>query len=316
MRAIFDAEKFIMKKHCNSNISRGSAFAGGFTLIELLSAMAILIIIVMMMTRIFVESERAWQLGVGRAEINTEGRAALNMIAHDLQYAVADNILTFAMGHDRRIDSGDADAEADATSYGFKNDEICFVSLQHDSTGEDTPRTAREIHYWVREMKDSDGNKLGRYELLRGYFSSSLVGENYEDHCYHNREWWKDRSDGGAGRPTYFSQGVVAENIAAVAFFAPNELGTIGRYYRSAENTEAMHTNRLPQYVDIYIEALSDMDAEKAGHMKWLAVNRPSWGVTEDDMKGFVEKSIRRYTTRVFFHNRFGYMDRSDERFR
>ena len=100
-----------MKKHCNSNISRGSAFAGGFTLIELLSAMAILIMIVTMMTRIFVESERAWQLGVGRAEINTEGRAALNMIAHDLQYAVADNVLTFAMGRDRTISPLDTEGD-------------------------------------------------------------------------------------------------------------------------------------------------------------------------------------------------------------
>ncbi len=234
------------------------------------------------------------------------------MIAHDLQYAVADNILTFAMGRDRRIDSGDTAAEADATSYGFKNDEICFVSLQHDSSG-GSFRTAREIHYWVQEMEDENDNKLGRYELMRGYFSASLYGGDYEDHCYHNREWWTDE---GAGRPTYVSQGVVAENIAAVAFFAPNELGTISRQYRSAENTEELHTNRVPQYVDIYIEALSERDAEKAGHMTWLAANRPSWGVTTNDMKGFVEKSIRRYTTRVFFHNRFGYMDRSDERFR
>ncbi len=277
--------------------------AGGFSLIEILSAMAILAVMVTMLTRIFSESERAWQLGVGRAELNSEGRAALTMLANDLQYAVADPVITFAMGTDR-------DGSA---SYGFTNSEICFASLQHDSSG-DAPRTVREVHYWVREMTDKDDKPLGRYELVRGYFSEAIVGSNYKKHCYHNRDWWKSVANGGAGRPS--ANGVVAENIAALAFYAPNTNGSTARLYMSAENKPPDYTNRIPEYVDVYLEVMSEHDAEKAGYMDWVAKNRPAWGVKANDVTLFIEKHVRRYTARTFSHNRFGYRDRSPARYR
>lgn len=116
---------------------------------ELLCAMAILIIIVLMMSVIFTESDRSWTLGTNRVMNNASGRAMLDMIAHDLQYAVADNYLTFRMGQDRGDNGGCY------KTYNFINSEICMVSLEDDAAVASTQaeqRTACEVCYYVTQM--------------------------------------------------------------------------------------------------------------------------------------------------------------------
>ena len=107
----------------------------GFTLVELMTAMTILVVIVMMMTMIFNDADKIWYLGTGRTLNCISGRAAMNLLSHDLEYAVADDLLTFVMRQDKKL----------SQSYGFTNDEVCFVSLQNDSR--DKARTAREVFY-------------------------------------------------------------------------------------------------------------------------------------------------------------------------
>jgi uncharacterized protein (TIGR02599 family) len=118
----------------------------GFSLIELLAAMAILMVIVVMMTTIFSNSDRVWDMGTGRANNCSDGRAAMNMMAHDLEYAVADDILTFVIDYGPA--SQNAVGRSDLTTYGFTNSEVCFVSFEQNLP-EDAGRTAREVHYYV-----------------------------------------------------------------------------------------------------------------------------------------------------------------------
>jgi uncharacterized protein (TIGR02599 family) len=74
---------------------------GGFTLIELLASMAILMVIVWVLAAIFRESDRAWAMGTGRVDNNMEGRALIQMIANDLQYAICDENMTFIIQDER-----------------------------------------------------------------------------------------------------------------------------------------------------------------------------------------------------------------------
>jgi prepilin-type N-terminal cleavage/methylation domain-containing protein len=248
----------------------------GFTLIEILAAVAVLFVLVGIVGAIFTESDRAWNLGTGRAMNNNEGRAALNMIAHDLQYAVADDRLTFHMGPDR-------DLAAAKKPYGYTNlTEICFVSMEHDSSGTDTPRTAREIHYYVREepnTKSTLGTSYTSYELVRHYWSSEIVNDA-SNHCYFNANWYKT---GGSnpGRPT--AGGPIAANVVGFSVFAP---GATNKY------DSIDYTNQLPQYVDIYLELLNERDAAEAA---------------KASDRNYIERATRRYATRIYFHNAPGY---------
>lgn len=268
-----------MKKHKKTQIKPafGDGPQSGFSLIELLSAVAILMIIVAMMTMIFTESNRSWDIGTSRADNNSAGRAALHMIAHDMQYAIADSNITFIMRPDR----------SNVVSYGFANDEICFVSLQHDSSG-GTNRTAREIIYSVNE----DTDRLGTY-MLRRY----VDGNNELETDYLNRSYWD--TNWYATYPS--TNAFLIDNVAGLAFYAPGGAGP-RNYDSGAPNLDPLvaYSNNLyrtPEYVDVYLEILNERDAERAKGM-------PADSAVQKD---FVDRKVRRYTTRVYFHNRQGY---------
>jgi prepilin-type N-terminal cleavage/methylation domain-containing protein len=269
-----------LSSRAQRGISLRALGRAAFTLIELLAAVTILVIIVTIMGRIFTESDRAWTLGTIRSDNNLAGRAALSMIAHDLQYAVADKTLTFIAQKDRYS----------LTSYGFENDETCFVSIENDSS--DGNRAAREVFYYVRE--NPAGSK--RYELMRGYYSSALSdAASASSHCYFNPNWYKNTADGGVGRPG--TSRFIAKNVAGFAVFARKPNGQLIRDYYSG--TPA-YTNRLPGYVDVCIELLNDRDARQAADLQLRGLSYTN----------FVADRVVRHVARVYFTNRDGYKER------
>lgn len=281
---------------------RGRTGRQGFTLIELLAAVTILMVIVSMMAVVFTESDRAWKLGTGRAESNTEGRAAINMIAQDLQYALADDVLSFVMrvDRDRARPSGlQATRQWPPFCYGFTNSEICFVSLQNpDAAGDDSSRATRQIYYWIREASTNDSftsKGLNRYELVRTELTTLESSPGATTRAYHNNFWF----DVGADHNSAVGSGVIAENVTGLAFFAPGTNGVMTRNYYSISNNF-----RLPEYVDVYLEVLGEEDAQRAADMQEMM------GLNNQVVSEFVEKNARRYTTRVFFQNRAGYRNR------
>lgn len=269
--------------------------ARGFTLIELLSSIAILSIVVIMMAAIFSESDKAWNHGTGRAINSTEGRAALSMLVHDLETAVADDVLTFMLRPDK---NGSAIA-----TYGFTNSEINLVSLQHDSSEGD--RTARQIQYYLLADTQPYGT---RYQLKRRAEGPAVGNTN---NCYWNPTWFDDRRGNAA-------DGIMAENVVALAFRVPQPggRGPSGGYRddywfaggSSFSNLPSVYSQtqmtNLPPYVDVYLEIVNDREA------KQLAELGRRFGGTSTQAKEFVERHARRHTARVFFQNRQGYKSR------
>lgn len=260
----------------------------GFTLIELMAAMLILIIIVMMMVTVFNDAEKMWYLGTGRTMNCISGRAAMNLIAHDLEYAAADDVLTFMAKPDR-----------DGTMfYGTPviYDEMCFVSLQNDSA--DGCRTAREVFYYVT-TNSTAASPAQPGNLMRGYYSAAISSTNYQKHCYMNRRWYDD-APVGLGRNNSMPRPIV-EHVVALSFLAPtNQNGYCGNDYFSTNSynysSNLVFRDSLPEYVDVFLEVLDELDALKLS------------GVT--NKAAFVEQNARRYSTRVHFQNRQGYKKR------
>jgi prepilin-type N-terminal cleavage/methylation domain-containing protein len=260
-----------------SSIVNRRSSVSGFTLLELLASIAILGILVVMISQIFGESDKAWNSGTGRSVNNTEGRAALNMIMRDLELAVADNVLTFKMGLDR----------TNLVTYGFTNSEINFVSLKNDS--KDGNRTAREIQYWV----NMDPAHTGRYQLVRSEVSDSLE-------CYDNPRWYDQRVAG-------FSYAIVAENVVGLAFYAPDGSTTYDSLVTNQNtyvNSPPFTPRNTPPHVDVYLEIMNERESKQLNDLAGKGKKRD-----EDTLqcREFAERNARRYTGRAFFQNRQGY---------
>ncbi|MCE9613684.1 MAG: prepilin-type N-terminal cleavage/methylation domain-containing protein [Lentisphaerae bacterium] len=307
----------------------------GFTLIELLASMAILMMIVSVLGIVFTESNRAWSRGTGQAESNTDGRAAVNAIAQDLQYALADDILTFRMrldGINRSTSKPYHEKPAGVQypwpviSYAVTNSELAFVALTGSATNatvsDGAQRSTRCIYYWVREATDNDnfdGKPTGRYELMRTEVRSwGKEGDtNFNRYPYlsiqkgFRGEWYDDydRSAGqdrrGTGnRHDATGRGVIAGNIGSLRLYAAGPGGNLTTEYNSTD-----FANRLPEFVDVMLEVMSEEDARKAGdlELRYRASRAPTDRVS---LTQFVERNAQRYTTRVYFHNRSGYRQR------
>jgi len=283
-----------MSIHMHNAISARPRRPNAFTLIELLAAITILMLIVSIMGIIFAESDRAWNIGTGRVESNTEGRAALDMIAQDLQYAIADDILSFVVRTDRTA----------IASYGFTDSEMCFVSLQktlskNDPGVTDNLRSTQETYYWIREVTGTNGDFVGRYQLMRAQVSTYPNDSNYTNHAYHNRNWFNlpanmGGRNAGAGGP-------LADNVAALGFYAGYDGVVTNRYY----STE--HYNELPEFVDVFLEVLPE---QQALHLEDLLTGLMPLSPDDPEVLKYVEENARRYTTRVHFRNRAGYLNR------
>lgn len=286
---------------------------GGFSLIELLAAVAILMMIVSMMAMLFGETNRSWKLGTDRAENNNTGRAALQLLTHDLQYAVADHVLSFALfGETTNTYASVADA---GTQFGC--DELRFVSLKHDSL--DKKRTAREVFYYISSYYYRNTPFPYRYALMRG----ELTNVSEDRHCYKEPKWYDEQT--GVKRPSENISAVVAENVAAFAVFVPDPdpaaNGELVREYFSDKDlvtetqvdrwTTIAETNkldRLPAYADVFLEILDDTAAKQLSEMFERGIKPKEHG-KEISYAMFIEKNSRRYATRVHFHNGHGYQD-------
>jgi prepilin-type N-terminal cleavage/methylation domain-containing protein len=134
--------------------------------------------------------------------------------------------------------------------YGLTNCEVCFIALQGSPTS--TSRATRAIMYWVTNS-----------ELIRAAQPVDINTMN----CYTNKDWF-------INYPTPLTlTAVVARNVSRFRL-ATND------YYSAA----TANSNRLPQYVDICLDVLSERDALQAAKLK-----------------------AKRFTTRVYFPNRNGY---------
>ena len=280
-------------------------------MIELLTAVTILMIIVSIMGVIFAESDRAWTQGTSMVESNTEGRAALNMLSHDLQYAIADGTLTFTMRPDRE----------GLVTFNRENSEICFVSLSQrpETSGSGNARATQQIFYYLEEKTHNDkvsGIPLGRFQLMRTAINTDIPGNSS---AYDNPLWYEQGAN-DSGRGTFHSTAVIAENVVALQFFAPCFISkdprtgvktwtTLQTYNSDVNELNEGYDNhndsQLPAYVDVVLEIMGEKDAIRAADL----ADRLS--DVDPKVLDFVEKQSRRYTTRVYLKNRAGYRKRT-----
>jgi prepilin-type N-terminal cleavage/methylation domain-containing protein len=273
-----------------SSIGRRARRRAGFTLIELLAAMTILVFIILMMTRLFSDATSAWTLGAKRITTATEGRAVMDFMVNELTQAVADDMLTFKLSSSVNFGVG---------AYGAESDELYFGAVVQSGTG-GNKRNLDQFAYFIAPMLDEQENVLpNRYRLVRTRRTASMYTSqvNRDNSIYKRKDWWvrmnpragyieeADPNGNGQGSET------IAENIAAFEVWAWSEAND--SYVPDYDSRD--HDDMLPLWVDIYLEMLSEEDAERMSIL---------WPVDQQAALDFLAANVKRFTTRVFFPNR------------
>ena len=256
----------------------------GFTLIEILSAVAILMIIVLVMGRIFGDSARMWQIGTKNVQSDTEGRIVMDMLERQISQSIADEVLTF-----RTFGL----PEYGVAVYGVAPEmgvEIFFVAPERTPSAS-MRRSAQLAGYYMDEMLDENGNVIpNRYRLVRVRRTASSY-TNPNNSAYLRSDWWMQMF--GPERET------IVENVAAFEVWAYSE----DRNDYVADYSSADEGNKLPLWLDIYLELLGEDDAVRVAEL----MNRNQ----DEAAMRIINENSRRYVTRVFFPMREGYGPRA-----
>jgi prepilin-type N-terminal cleavage/methylation domain-containing protein len=242
----------------------------GFTIIELLAAMAVLLIMVALLSRVFGLAATNWRNGNKRIESNNSGRTAIEFISRELA-----GLIISPHGPTMRLQSDVSDFLA------MESDKLTFVSLNHTAEYRTNTqaryRDTQQIHYAVAT------NSSGSVCLYR-WANENWGGDEFT--CYHNSEWL-NKMNGSV--PTDFNGGVLADNVRNFEVFI-TPVGAVD----PQENYDYA-THGPPATIDVYLEVLAEEDAIRAQ-------------LSPGD-SAFLNAATRRYATRIYVQNRAGYSE-------
>ena len=189
------------------------ALQKGFTLIEVLASMAVLVILMLALTRMFVEAANITRRGQGALMRNSVAETAMETILQDLEGMVVNERLACQFRGDRT----DRQQDPSTHGYGFGFDEAWFVTTSGD---QDDSRAYQTVHYYVTNSLAM--NPLGaaymRFQLIRevGLFANA---DNWGvDIMQKGMDWWEP-SNWDGNRVVYSDRNVLAENVIRFDFY-------------------------------------------------------------------------------------------------
>lgn len=244
----------------------------GFTIVELLASVAILIIMVLALARVFGASSMAWRNGNKRIESNNSGRTAIEFMARELSgLLVSPNRPTMTL-------------DSDIDDYlGMKSDMLSFVSLSHQAEWFTNSavkfRDVQQVRYRVVPMV----GLTNRYALVRYVVERYDEGNSLTKFTSYLTDDWVDEFD--SQRWEWGS--VLAENVRNFEVFITPEGSS------TPQSDYDYLTDGPAATIDIYMEVLAEDDAIKASLMPNNAT--------------MINAASRRYATRIYVQNRTGY---------
>ncbi len=246
---------------------------GGFTMIEVLASMAVLVILVLALTRMFSEAANITKRGTTALARNSVGGTAMETILQDIEGMVVNERLPCYFKADT----------ADIGGFGF--DEAWFITTSGD---QDDSRAYQTVHYYVTNSLAT--NNLGaqylRFQLMRqvGIFANA---DNWGvDIMKKNVEWWdskiwdSDKGQGGRRYVHYSDKNLLAENVVRFDFYLlgwknypGNKLdswleadgGVVQFNSMIGPRDDRTQTNIPPAAIDVYMQITSPDVAVESG---------------------------------------------------
>ena len=174
----------------------------GFTLVEVLAAVAVLAILMLALTRMFMQGADISKRGTNMLLRNSNISTAMEILLQDAEGMIVNERVACYV---------EADA-SDASGFGF--DDVWFISTAGD---QDDDFPYEYVHFFVQEktVTNSLGNAYKRFDLVKDRMLFA-VGDNIErpDRFYAldpgDTQWWKNAKN--FPRTSWDSQ-VLAENV-------------------------------------------------------------------------------------------------------
>ncbi len=283
---------------------------GGFTLLELLAAMGVLVLVVMMMSRVFTDTTRMWNLGTKRIVEAQEARAVMNFLVQEISTAMADSLISFRMHSEVN-----PALSMSVSAYGEDTDSLAFLAFTQtppwgatgaNHAGNDSwrRRATTQFIYFVDYMIDEfgddmdDSHELGpRYRLVRarGTRSSHTVDDlptrppGLINSAYHRTDWWREEFN----TDVLGNIETIAVNVVAFELWAYTEAGNY------IFNFDSVTQGEPPLWIDLYLEMMGEAEIAQLAQM---------WKNNHPDRLDFRERNVRRYSARVYLRNREGYL--------
>ena len=252
---------------------------GGYTLLELLAGMAILVVIVLMLTRIFAETMSAWDQGTRRVSQAQEARVVMDFLTQGISSALGDDKVSF-----RVFASGGFGPGQDP--HGYPASAVAFIAPTRTPPYSNTMRRATPHYiYFVDQMLDDSNAPMdGRYRLVRVRKTMATHSDSGRAvSAFRDPEWWSPGNWGSQLPPA--NREVIAENVAG---FAVRAYTSSGGY---TTDFDSMDHGALPLWVDVSLGLMDEATALR---------------VAETGDQELIQRSVRWYGTRIFFRNREG----------
>ena len=240
---------------------------GAFTLIEVLASMAVLVVIMLMLMRVFNEASGSFNRSNNIVSRTASARAAMELITRDLEGAIVDN--RFGM-------------YKESSTFFTNYDQICFATV---SGSPDDGRAVQLVQYYVTQEYDQTSN-FTNFVLKRAVrelgvtMGTPINGDALAPNLH---DWW-NRNLTGFEHLTVIGNVVRFDIFVCVPggqhlsdFMSGLPLGGNG-YYSSFKDMPASAdpkshpappggmypSNSPPAYVEVYLQVTSDDTMKKA----------------------------------------------------
>jgi prepilin-type N-terminal cleavage/methylation domain-containing protein len=234
----------------------------GFTLIEVLASMAVLVVLILALTRMFVQAASITRSGLTAVERNSAGETALETLLQDTEGMVVNERLACYV-------------EADATDPGgFGFDEVWFITTSGD---QDDGRAYQLMHYYVAESvaTNSIGAAYMRYMLYREMWIMAVADKYVGDVMGDKIDWWNYGLDTiKAGGFPISDRNLIADNVVRFDVYC---LGWDGKDWMGQDaglqvfdSTAgppglSQYKNNPPAAFDVYLQITSPEVAVESG---------------------------------------------------
>ena len=163
---------------------QGAARRGGFTLIEVLAAMAVLAVLILALTRMFMEASSIAKRGTTMLMRNSTGETALETLLQDAEGMVVNERLACYV---------EADVTDDGPN-GFGFDDVWFISTSGD---QDDDLPYEYFHYYVTNSlaTSAAGAQYTRFELMKERMIFAVADDPGRPQRYYaldpaDTQWW------------------------------------------------------------------------------------------------------------------------------
>jgi prepilin-type N-terminal cleavage/methylation domain-containing protein len=284
----------------------------GFTMIEVLASMAVLIVILLALVRLFDEASRAYGKGTTSVSRSAAARTAMEMITRDIEGAVIDRDCQFYK-EDNTEDTGTP------TKPGAGFDEFFFVTMEGNQTND---RSYQLVHYYVnRYTATNAGAEYQGFKLMRGAVDTDIVKKKTGINVLSDTnpwDWWKN-IPGDVWNPVIVADNIVRFDISILAYGCDGNLYPMGMVngwklgngcYSSKQDwipyphcgckpkQKILPGNTPPAYVDIYLQITSDA-AMRRGGATFLAGDRSGDNTLRQEGRSLMYRESSVLVTRI-----------------